>query len=159
MWKGGLPMVRNLRSGLRKQDGFTLIELIVVVAILGILAAVLTPRVLDAVDNARNNAAMGSAKQVQLAMERYFVDENTYPGATTITDPGSLKTALDHYANIDAATMGDTVTYIAYAKEGDADADALTDADAKAKYYKMTIVFTNGDISLDITPSSVVTTP
>lgn len=138
-------MVRNLRSGLRKQDGFTLIELIVVVAILGILAAVLTPRVLDAVDNAKTNAAMSSAKQVQLAMERYIVENDAYPTGD-IDDGDDLQAVLGAYANIDPELFA-SVDYNTGTE--------TTPSGRTVPRYRLTLEFNDGDITLDVTPDSI----
>jgi len=102
-------MFSRLRPGARKQEGFTLIELIVVVAILGILAAVVTPRVLSALENAKNNSALAFGKQVQLAMERYYVDNAEYPDvdANKLSDPtDGLGAQLAAYLSIEATQLG-----------------------------------------------------
>lgn len=101
--KGWLDLVGGLSGRVRKQDGFTLIELIVVVAILGILAAVVTPRVLDALDNAKVSGAEAYGKQVQLAMERYYVDNGRYP------DPDGNGTANVTTGNDAIADLEETI--------------------------------------------------
>ena len=49
--------MRQLPRGLARQQGFTLIEIMVVIVIMGILAALIVPRVLDRPDQARQVAA------------------------------------------------------------------------------------------------------
>lgn len=139
----------------RKQDGFTLIELIVVVAILGILAVVLTPRVMDAVENARKNADLSSAKQIQLALERQFAEKGTYPYLATATNESGFIGLLANHVNLDPATIK-LVSYVTYDKPGGTAAD---DANDKTKHYKVTIVFEKTGDSYDITPTSIEETP
>ena len=62
-----------------KQRGFTLIELLVVIAIIGILASVLYASFDGARDNARNKAMMAEFKEVQLALEVYKAQNDSYP--------------------------------------------------------------------------------
>lgn len=68
-------MLNWIRKQLRKEDGLTLIELIVVVAIIAILAFTITPRVLDALDNSKKNGARSVANELHSAMERYYANE------------------------------------------------------------------------------------
>lgn len=64
---------------IRKQDGFTLIELMVVVAILAILAIIAIPRILAALDNARRSEAVATATSVANAFARYYIEHEEYP--------------------------------------------------------------------------------
>jgi prepilin-type N-terminal cleavage/methylation domain-containing protein len=63
------------------QQGFTLIELMIVIAIIAILAAILIPNFLHARAESQTAACEGNEKQLATAMEEYAVDHNgTYPG-------------------------------------------------------------------------------
>jgi general secretion pathway protein G len=61
------------------QRGFTLIEIMVVVVILGILAAVVVPRIMDSPDKARTAKAKQDIRQLEGAMELYKLDNFNYP--------------------------------------------------------------------------------
>jgi len=63
-----------IRKHLSSQKGFTLIELLVVVAILGILVGLAAPRVIDAIDNARNRRAEADMVVIRDALERFYLD-------------------------------------------------------------------------------------
>lgn len=64
-----------------KQSGFTLIELMIVVAIIGIIAAIAYPSYLDQVKSTRRGDAQGALASFANAMERYYTQNNTYIGA------------------------------------------------------------------------------
>ena len=57
----------------KKQNGFTLIELIMVMIILGVLAAVAIPRYLDTIENAEESAENAVISNVEAALENYAV--------------------------------------------------------------------------------------
>ena len=59
--------------------GFTLIEVLVVVMILGILAALIVPRVMDRPDEAKRTAAKVSIGSIVQALKMYRLDNGTYP--------------------------------------------------------------------------------
>jgi len=71
--------VMAIRKRLSGQRGFTLIELLVVVAILGILATVAVPRVMDAIDNARAKKALADMTVIRDGLERFYVDYGVFP--------------------------------------------------------------------------------
>ena len=66
----------NLR---RSQSGFTLIEIMVVVVILGILAALVVPQVMNRPDQAKVTVAKGDIKAIGAALDMYKLDNFTYP--------------------------------------------------------------------------------
>jgi general secretion pathway protein G len=63
----------------RAMRGFTLIEIMVVVVILGILAALVVPNILGNVDTARLTAAKQDLKAIESALDMYRLDNFTYP--------------------------------------------------------------------------------
>ena len=59
----------------KRQRGFTLVELLIVVAILGLIAAVLIPNVLDALDRARQKRAMTDMRGIGTAWTTWLTDQ------------------------------------------------------------------------------------
>src|SRR5262249_61510522 len=65
----------------RHNAGFTLIELMVVIIILGLLAAVVMPRIVGETDKARYGAALAQMRVLEDALERYKLDNGIFPTA------------------------------------------------------------------------------
>ena len=65
---------------LPSRRAFTLIELLIVVAIIAILAAIAVPNFLEAQTRAKVSRVKNDMRTIATAMESYFVDSNTYPG-------------------------------------------------------------------------------
>ena len=63
----------------QRQQGFTLIEIMVVVVILGILAALVVPQVMSRPDQAKVTVAQGDIKAIAAALDMYRLDNHVYP--------------------------------------------------------------------------------
>jgi general secretion pathway protein G len=63
----------------QKTRGFTLIEIMVVVVIIGILAALIAPSVIGRIDQARVTSAKADLKSIEAALELYRLDNFRYP--------------------------------------------------------------------------------
>ena len=68
----------------RNAKGFTLIELLIVVAIIGIIAAIAIPNLLNAIDRGKQKRTMADMRSIGTAIESYSVDFSHYPAATTL---------------------------------------------------------------------------
>jgi general secretion pathway protein G len=90
--------------------GFTLIELMVVLVIIGVLAALIVPNVLDRADDARVTAARTDVNNLMQALKLYKLDNQRYPTSeqglqalrakpTTGPIPGNWKSYLDKLPN------------------------------------------------------------
>src|SRR5688572_29815275 len=77
-----VPMVQKLRERSQGDAGFTLVELLVVMLILGLLAAIAVPSFFNQRDKARDADAKAAVRTAQTAMETYATDNNgSYVGA------------------------------------------------------------------------------
>jgi len=95
---------------LAAQRGFTLIELMVVLVIIGVLASLIVPSVLDRVDEAKVTAARTDVNSLMEALKRYRLDNQRYPTSeqglqalvtkpTTGPIPPNWKPTLDKLPN------------------------------------------------------------
>ena len=89
-------------STLARDPGFSLIELLVVVLILGVLAAIAIPSYLRHRERARETGQKADARSLAVQMETYYVDERRYP------TPGELSWLAGAQA-VQFTTSGETV--------------------------------------------------
>ena len=135
----------------RKAKGFTLIELLIVVAIIGIIAAIAIPNLLNAIDRGKQKRTMADLRSVGTSVEEYAIDNNIYPVAATMA---ALATSVepiyiricpsnDGWANlfvVSSATTGYTVG------SGGKDGGALTvvGGGGATGNFNDAIIFING---------------
>lgn len=86
---------------MKKTMGFTLIELMIAVAVAGILAAIAYPSYLNQVQKSRRADAMGELQQAAADMERHFTVNGNYDNATAgTTIPNRLPRTGTQYYNV-----------------------------------------------------------
>jgi general secretion pathway protein G len=87
-----------------RNKGFTLVEILIVVIILGILAAIVIPQFTEASNDARESALASDLQTARSQLELYKVQHlDTYPAAATFVHQLTVKTDLD---GTDGTTFG-----------------------------------------------------
>jgi general secretion pathway protein G len=143
---------------LRKSSGFTLIELLIVVAIIGIIAAIAIPNLLNAIDRGKQKRTMSDMRSVGTAVESYAVDNNFYPiqksmaavngsNAGMNIEPVYIKIAptKDGWGGTllygsDAAGAGSDYTIVSYGK----DKKQSTSSKGATNAFDCDIIYQNG---------------
>ena len=104
-------MLRKLRN---RQRGFTLIELLIVVAIIGIIAAILIPNLIDALQKAKQKRTMADMRNMGTAMMSYITDAASAAAAGAKTFDPTQYSEMSHGSVL--ATLYPTETFF-YMKE------------------------------------------
>ena len=93
-------LIKNLKS----REGFTLVELIVVIAVLGTLAGIAVPRITGVQDKAVYASGKALLANLKTPLELYRVENGDYPNTDDTDDDGStsLNDAIEDYLdNVD----------------------------------------------------------
>lgn len=69
----------NMKNDRKRQAGFTLLELMIVIVILGILGAVVAPKLMDEPDKARVTQARMQIENFATAIKKFYLDNGFYP--------------------------------------------------------------------------------
>ena len=139
---------------MRKEKGFTLIELLIVVAIIGIIAAIAIPNLLNAIDRGKQKRTMADMRSLGTSVESYAVDNNFYPkgmasvaaaGVSTHVAPIYIKTVptTDGWNNawdVDSTATGAEYTITSPAKDG----TQGTQTGGQTGDFNCDILFANG---------------
>jgi len=99
----------SIMKSIKKQDAFTLIELMIVVAVLAILAAIAIPSYLGIQKRAARSEAKSNLQALSLALEGYMAENNDYGAANLYTYFGG---SFGHSGNLENITkLGNNLLY------------------------------------------------
>jgi prepilin-type N-terminal cleavage/methylation domain-containing protein len=117
---------------MRRKKGFTLVEIMIVVAIIGLLAAIAIPSFLKARTTSQKNACINNLRQIDAAKEQWALETNQPATATPVA--------------------GDIDDYIKYSASLEADVYCPADsAQAFSSSYTINALGTNPACQIDVT--------
>jgi type II secretion system protein G len=99
---------------MKYQRGFTLLEMMVVVAIIAVLAGILIPNFTRARAQAATSACMANEKTIATALELYYTDNQKYPASASV-DSAFVKTMSGYMNQIPIDPAAGSSAYYQYA--------------------------------------------
>ncbi|MEX0976800.1 MAG: pilin [Woeseia sp.] len=106
------------------QQGFTLIELMIVVAIIGILAAIAIPAYQDYTIRAQVSEGLNLSGAAKVAVTEHFQDRGAFPATQDAAGLPPANTIQGNYVSQVAVTANTGVITVSYANTGDQNANA-----------------------------------
>jgi general secretion pathway protein G len=118
-----MPQHNDQRS-YEGQAGFTLVELLVVLGIIALLAAVVAPQVIRYVGDARIETARVQVKNIESALELYYLDVGQYPAteqglAALVTAPAGVEAWHGPYIKLKKGIVDPWGQTFAYKQPGE----------------------------------------
>jgi len=143
-------MIRRRRP--LTQDGFTIIELLIVVAVIGILVALAIPNLIGAIQRSRQSRTVADIRMISEGIEAYQNDHSAYPvvsNGTVAVLSGDLEVYIRKFNNLDGwrepifyHSEGAHYTVISFGWNGISD---LPYVDGPTTTYDADIVFADGN--------------
>jgi general secretion pathway protein G len=144
---------------MRRQKGFTLIELLIVVAIIGIIAAIAIPNLINAIQRGRQKRTMGDIRTLSTCVEAYAtdwafyprVDDGSTPDLNNFTVPTYLRKLPSrdgwnnplYWGGVAASDGGRAYSFWSGAKDGNSDY-TLGGTGGPKTDFNSDIVYSNG---------------
>lgn len=123
---------------MRKDRGFTLLEILIVITIMSVIATIAIPSLLHAMDRSRQGSTVADLRVIGDAMERYAVENQTYPVVDEFAalrpelEPDYLKKlpkadGWDHPFDLAVDKKGLSYTLRSFGKDGEPQSAELTE--------------------------------
>jgi type IV pilus assembly protein PilA len=126
----------------KKKKGFTLVEMVIVVAIIAILAAVIAPNAIKQINKARVSADIANAKQIATKLMEAAANGTITSDATNADIPSNVMSDVPSVK----AVSGGKFVYTYDSTNGTVTVSVQDGTDTNAKYYQLypTVSTTNG---------------
>jgi len=98
-------MKKFLQKRLNNEKGLTLVELLAVIVILGIIAAIAIPSIGNIIQNSREKAVIADAQNVLAAANLYFIENSDATTASISGDDSLIPDFLDDKGTLESATV------------------------------------------------------